>query len=226
MKKIFTLLLLFVLAGSSVMAQTEKTFEVLPVFSAQAVQANRVWVGTFQLVWNDFMNEIVKSPIKFVGGTPSIVKQLNKQSFKAEELSESSYYKTYGAVSTELKETIEKAIKEKFNETSDILDGIDWTPASNKYIVYAMLKKDFKFLTAFDKLKPAKFGHSFNKVEYFGIDKNSDSALDNAVKVLFYNSSKDFAVAIYTQGYDVLYIYRTNDNKTFDKLYSEMFSIA
>lgn len=226
MKKIFTLLVLLMLATSSVMAKTEKTFEVLPVFSSQAIQENRVWVGTFQLVWNDFMNEIVKSPIKFVGGTPSVVKQLNKQSFKAEELSESSYYKTYGAVSGELKETIEKAIKEKFNETSDILDGIDWTPAPNKYIVYAMLKKDFKFLTAFDKLKPAKFGHSFNKVEYFGIDKNSDSALDNTVKVLFYNSSKDFAVAIYTQGNDVLYLYRTNDNKTFDKLYSDMFSKA
>lgn len=223
MKKLLTILVLLLLAGSSVMAKTEQSLDVLPLLSSKSEQQNRVWVGTFQLAWNDLMDGIVKGPVKFKGGTPDVVKQLNRQLFRAEHLNENSFYKTYGEVSPELKTTIETAIKEKFNETSDVLDGLDWTPAPKKYLVYAMLKKDFKFLTAFDKLKPAKFGHSLKKVDYFGIDKNSDSVLDNTLSVMFYNSPKDFAVAIYTQGDDVLYLYRTDVNKTFDKLYSDMF---
>ena len=74
-----------------------------------------------------------------------------------------------------------------------------------------------------DKLKPAKFGSNRNKVDYFGIDKNSDTILRKTVHVMFYNSSRDFAVAINTQGADIVYLYRTNDDVNFDKLYSDMF---
>lgn len=213
----------FILFAGSVFAKQSQTLDVLPLMTSHSTQQNRVWVGTFQLAWNDLMDGIVKGPVEFTGGTPKVVKQLNRQIFKAGDLNENSYYKTYGKVSPDLKKTIETAIKEKFNETSDVLDGLDWSPAPQKYLVYAMLKKDFKFLTAFDKLKPAKFGHSFKKVDYFGIDKNSDKVLDDTVSVLFYNSSKDFALAVHTQGDDILYLYRTNDDKTFDKLYSDMF---
>lgn len=223
MKKLLSLLAVLLLAGGSVLAKPEKSLDVLPLLSSESVQANRVWVGTFQLVWNDLMDGIVKGPVKFEDYKSPLVKQLNKQKFKADQLSEDSYYKTYGETSPELKATIETAIKEKFNETSDILNAIDWTPGPGKYLVYAMLKKDFKFLTAFDKLKPARFASSFKKVEYFGIDENSDKILDDTLHVLFYNSSKDFAVSVNTQGKDILYLYRTNDDKPFDKLYSDMF---
>lgn len=223
MKKLTIILALLLTAiGSVALARTPQALEVLPLMTSQTNQANRLWVGTFQLAWNDLMDGIVKGPIKFVGGTPSVVKGLNKQSFTADDLSESSYYKAYGETSPELKTQIETAIKEKFNETSDILDGIDWRKAEDKYTVYTMLKKDFKFMIPFDKLKPARFAHSLFKVSYFGIDNNSEKILDDMVHVLFYNSANDFAVAITTDGPDILYLYRTNDNKTFDKLYADM----
>ena len=223
MKKLLTLLALLIISCSSVYAKTEQTLEVLPLMSSKSVEQNRLWVGTFQLVWNDLMDVIVKGPVKFEDYKSPLAKELNKQKFTADMLSEDSYYKTYGETSPELKVQIEEAIKEKFNETSDILDSIDWTPGPGKCLVYAMLKKDFKFLIAFDKLKPTRFGRSFAKVDYFGIDKKSSNLLDKTVNVLFYNSSKDFAVSINTQNSDVLYLYRTDDNKTFDKLYSDMF---
>lgn len=222
MKKLVLLLSILLLASGSVMAKADKTLDVLPVMSYESSQANRVWVGTFQLVWNDLMDGIVKVPVKFEGYKSPLVKQLNKQKFNVDQLSENSYYKAYGETSPELKKQIEEGIKEKFNETSDILDSVDWTPGPGKYFLYAMLKKDFKFLTAFDKLKTARFAHSFKKVDYFGIDKNSDKVLDNMVNVLFYNSKNDFAVSIRTDGNDVVYLYRTEDNKTFDKLYADM----
>lgn len=223
MKKLLAALALLMVVSGSAMAKSDAMLDVLPLLLSSSEQQNRVWVGTFQLAWNDLMDGIVKGPVIFEGDKSKLAKQLNKQKFKADMLSEDSYYKTYGEISPELKETIEKAIKEKFNETSDVLNGIDWTPGPNKFLVYAMLKKDFKFLTAFDKLKPAKFGRKFAKVQYFGIDENSDKILDDMVHVMFYNSSKDFAVMIDTEGADKLYLYRTNDNKAFDRLYSDMF---
>lgn len=223
MKKLLAVIALLMLVSGSAIAKSNAMLDVLPLLSSSSEQQNRVWVGTFQLAWNDLMDGIVKGPVVFEGDKSKLAKQLNKQKFKADMLSEDSYYKTYGEISPELKSTIENAIKEKFNETSDILDGIDWTPGAGKYLVYAMLKKDFKFITAFDKLKPAKFGHKFAKVQYYGIDEKSDKILDDMVHVLFYNSSKDFAVMIDTDGPDKLYLYRTNDNKAFDRLYSDMF---
>ncbi len=226
-KKLIALLAVIMIAGaagSSAFAarQKQQPLDVLPLFSSQSTQANRLWVGTFQLAWNDLMDGIIKGPILFADKTPDVVKGLNEQSFKADQLDESSYYKTYGETSPELKRTIEAAIKEKFNETSDVLDGADWTKAEGKYTVYAMLKKDFQFVHAFDKLKSEKFGNSRKKVEYFGIDSKSNHQLYNNVSVLFYNSQKDFAVALATKGNDVVYLYRTNDNKSFDKLYADM----
>ena len=223
MKKLLALLTILMLAGGCVLAKTTETLDILPLFNSKSFQQNRLWVGTFQLVWNDLMDGIVKGPVKFEDYKSPLAKELNKQTFKADQLSEASYYKTFGATSPELKAEIENALKEKFGETSDILNSFDWTPAKGKFFVYAMLKKDFKFLTAFDKLKPARFAHSFNKVDYFGIDKNSDKILDKMVHVMFYNSSKDFAISVTTQGKDILYLYRTDDDKNFERLYADMF---
>ena len=62
----------------------------------------------FHLVWNDFMNEVIKGQIEFVDGYSELANELNKQSFTAEELSEESYYKIYGKSSLKLKQQIKK----------------------------------------------------------------------------------------------------------------------
>ncbi len=222
MKKLLTLFALLTLALNFTPVRAS-SLDVLPVMSSISVSENRVWVGTFQLVWNDLSDNLVKGAVKFYGKTPANVKLLNKKSFNADMISENSYYKTFGTVSPELKNTIEQAIKEKFNETSSILNSFDWTTADNKYLFYAMLKKNFKFTKAFDKLNPEPFGKNFNKkTAYFGITKKSSKELDSCVNVLFYNSPSDFAVSLPTEEDDIVYLYRTSDNKTFDKLYSDM----
>ncbi|HIS37366.1 TPA: hypothetical protein IAC10_12215 [Candidatus Scatousia excrementigallinarum] len=227
MKKTLTAAIagVLLLGGLSVSALDKKseTLALLPAMKYESAAPNRIWVGTFQLVWNDLMDGIVKGPVEFKGKKSKLAEELNAQSFTKEMISENSYYTKYGETSPELRDTIEKAIKEKFDETSDVLNSVDWAPGPNKYTAYAMLKKDFKFLTAFDKLKMERFGKNKEKVQYFGINKKSDKILDKTVHVMFYNSSKDFAVVIYTQTDDVLYLYRTKDDKTFDKLYSDMF---
>ena len=218
MKKLITLLLsLIVLSSASVFAAG---IEVLPTMQSRTNAQDRVWVGTFQLVWNDFMDKVVHLPIRFPDGTPIIVQELNKQSFTEEDLSENCYYKMTGKITKKTKKQIAKAIKKKFNETSDILDQIEWNPKEDKLIVYAMLKKDFEFLNEFEKLGKLPFGQS-QEAEYFGISKGNRE-LAEGVKVLFYNSDKDFAVKLTTKNSDEVYLYRNSSNKAFNYIWSDM----
>lgn len=226
MKKTFLTILAMLMVSSSAFAfpffkrNVSTELQTVPTFAAESQAENKVWVGTFELVWNVLMDEIVNGPVNFVGGNPELADELNKQAFKADMISENSYYTAHGTMTPELKNIIDTALKEKFNETSDLLKNMDWN--SGKYLVYAMLKKDFEFINAFDELKKEKFGSNKTKVQYFGIDKNSKAPLRDNVSVLFYNSDKDFAVKLYTKGNDKIILYRTDDNKSFDRLYNDV----
>lgn len=219
MKKLLGLLIIsaFILSIQTSFA----AIEVLPTMQSRSNAQDRVWVASFQLVWNDFINKIVFNPIRFRTGTPISVYELNKQAFDEDDLSENSYYKTCGKVTKNTKKQIAKAIKKKFKETSDLLDKLDLTPRNDMLFVYAMLKKDFEFINEFDKLEKSFFGED-QVAEYFGIDGTSRKALDNGVKVLFYNTSEDFAVLLATNGNDEVYLYRNSANKPFNVLYEDM----
>lgn len=215
MKKISALFIFLILACMSVKVYA---FDVLPVSFANSKEADRVWCATFQLVWNDLIGKFGK--INFDYYTPIMAKQLNKQSFKADMLSENSYYKNFGKADLKLKTQIEQDLLDKFNEKSDILNFVDWN--CGKYLFYAMLKKDFEFLTPFDELEKEKFGKNETKISYFGINEHSKKQIRENVNVVFYDSPQKFAVSLNTKGNDIIYLYRTDDNKNFDKLYNDM----
>lgn len=225
MKKILvSLAILVAMIGgiSTAQAQEVNSIEVLPTMNTQSTAQNRIWVGTFQLVWNELTDKIVKAPVKFLDFDSQMANNLNQKQFKKANLNEKSYYVKSGIVSPALKAEIEKNIKSKFHETSDILKMFDFTYNPEKIFVYAMLKKDFRFTNAFDKLATGNFGNSQEKVKYFGINDNSNQKLYKNVSVLFYNDDNDFAVKLYTKGKDDVLLYRTNDDKTFDKYYAEL----
>lgn len=225
MKKILvSLAILVAMIGgiSTAQAQEVNSIEVLPTMNTQSTAQNRIWVGTFQLVWNELTDKIVKAPVKFLDFDSQMANNLNQKQFKKSNLNEKSYYVKSGIVSPALKAEIEKNIKSKFHETSDILKMFDFTYNPEKIFVYAMLKKDFRFTNAFDKLATGNFGNSQEKVKYFGINDNSNQKLYKNVSVLFYNDDNDFAVKLYTKGKDEVLLYRTNDDKTFDKYYAEL----
>lgn len=208
--------------GERELSENKVDFEIIPTMDTESNSKNTVWVGTFQLIWNDLTDELIKHPVEFVGGKSSVADKLNKKSFTADDLLESSYYKKWGLVSRNLKIEIEKGIKEKFNETSDILNNLDWTPAPEKYLLYAMLKKDFEYIRPFDKLPEGYFNGSEGKVKYFGINKHSKSYLRDTVTVLFYNGKDDYALLLKSKQGDNVYLYRTDDEKTLNLLYDDM----
>ena len=176
------------------------------------VVGDSMWCGTFQLVWNDMVNEVIKKDVEF-NPQLKIVKNLNKQTFTKKQLSPSSYYSKFWLLTLDLKKEIENWIKEKFNETSDILDQwADWSqvPQSDdyydwkdekKYGFYAMLKKIFKFENVFDQFDNWKFDDKYDNVKYFWI-RYSNSKLYNQVYVYYYNSDDDFAVALKTKEWE------------------------
>ena len=218
MKKILALFVVLISIMSSSLAAN---IEVQPTMASKTVAQDRVWVGTFQLVWNDFINRILFNPVRFPDGSPEIVQELNKQEFTSEDISDKYYYKTICRVTKNTKKQITRAIRRKFGETSDLLSSLDLTPSNDKILIYAMLKKEFEFKKAFEKLGTSSFGKK-QQAEYFGIDRKCDDFLDAGIKVLFYNSSADFALEIATKGNDVLYVYKNSSNKPFNYIYQEI----
>ena len=212
---------LFLCACNSVIPASEDI--IVPLFSTNSTSQNKIWIGTFQLVFNDMKNNILGQDIYFEGEKPTYeLKGLNSEEFNSSMLNESSYYTSYGETSPEAKDKIKQDIKQKFNETSDIIDNMDWTRGYGKYYAYAMLKKEFEFINEFDKLDSAKFNNSENKFAYFGIKNGSKEVLRDNLRVLFYNNEDDYAVCLMTKSGDLVYLYRTEENASLKDLYKKM----
>ncbi len=179
---------------------------------------NTVWCGTFNLIWNDLKNDIAKQDIVFENQT-EVIDNLNKGTFDISNLADSSYYKVYGHPTLKLKEEIEKAIKEKFDETSNILDDFDFVHVSDEdYFLYCMLKKKFEFENKFTKLNNGRFG-SYENVKYFGTDNDTDYIVKNQIKVLYYNSENEFAIKLYTKTNDEVIIEKGGKDNSFYDTY-------
>ena len=188
------------------------------------IEDNTIWCGTFQLIWNDLKNDLAKQDIVFYDYPElQLVKNLNKETFTTDDISDQYYYKKIGTPSIELKEEIEKAIKDKFNETSDILDDFEWENRDSKdYFLYAMLKKEFQFEKAFEEFDNGKFT-IYDNVKYFGIKADSESEeLRNQVEVLFYNSKDDFAVKLLTKQEDEVILCKNPKGNTFNEIYKNI----
>lgn len=202
-----------------------KGVDVVPTLSDK-VSADTSWCPTFQLIWNDFKNDIVKEDIKF-DEKSDILDNLNKEDFTTKDISDNYYYKIYGRKNLELKNKIETAIKEKFNQTSDILDQFDWSSDAldsgedviDRYFLYSMLYREFEFNKKFDT-----FNDEFKEIEnvkYFGIIKDNDEIRDQ-IKVYYYNDENDFAIKLITKNNDEVIVIKNPKGETFEEIYNNI----
>lgn len=193
------------------------------------IQQDTAWCGTFQLVWNDMIKEVVGQEVKWEEPL-AMVDNLNKQDFNESSISEAYYYKKFGLKTLDLKTEIEKGIREKFNETSNVLGDIDWSQEAldqgredvKRYLFYTMLKRDFSYEKEFTKLENGKFANQYDNVKYFGIDATTEKAVRKQVEVLYHNSEEDFAVLLYTVEGDQVYVCKGTKASTFHEIYNEM----
>ena len=232
--KILVILICVSVALSGIVYATMKIYEnmtgkasMTPVYTGKIgnTDYNSIWVGTFNLAWNELMDKYTGGNVEFDIGNTELVDELNKQTFKKSQLSEEDYYIKVGETSKELKKQILTDIKNKFNiDNSTALEKIDFEGNNdlNDYTIYSILSKEFEFLTPFDKLGDWRFGRSENAVEYFGIINSSEEKLNDNVEVLFYNSENDFSVKLKTKENEEIILYRTNENKSFDEYYKDI----
>lgn len=199
--------------------------DVVPTLSDK-ISKDTSWCPTFQLIWNDFKNDIVKEDIKFEEKL-DMLDNLNKEGFTLNDISDSYYFKIYGRKNLELKSKIENAIKEKFNQNSDILDKFDWSSDAldsgedviDRYFLYSMLYREFEFNKKFDTFND-KFKDKEN-VEYFGIAKSNDE-IRSQIKVYYYNDENDFAVKLITKNNDEIIVIKNPKGETFDEIYKSV----
>ncbi len=210
-----------VFAGVKIYDNIKGKATITPTYTSKisSVDKNKVWVGTFNLVWNDFMNDTIGGKVNFVDGNTDLLDELNKQTFKASQLSEKSYFKIHGKSSLELRNKIENSIKQEFNEESEIVDKVNWNDPQG-YVLYAMLKKEFNYLEKFPVLSDKPFANSEENIKYFGIGQTSTRKSSKNIEILFYNSDDDFSVKLKTKEGEEVILYKTNgENKSFEENY-------
>lgn len=192
--------------------QNKPDLEIIPAWDMPLTTSNQVWAGSFQLVWNDLINELLKQPVEFEDYSSAAANALNQQSFTKQDLSPDSYYTKWGLTSLRLKQEIEQGLENKFNNTSSLLNNLSWTQAPNKYTLYAMLQKRFEFPVKFKNIGEDIFyireGITKRKTAlYFGGAKQAAQNAD----ILFYNGQRDLALSLHSQKGDIMHLYKTDD---------------
>lgn len=150
---------------------------------------NLIYCATFQIVWNQLADEIIKEPIA-LEGNPLTAQMLNKRTFEKHELSESAYLAMIGFGYDNIIEKIKHALKEKFNREADLLRA-----AENADLVsYAYLEKNLPFDTVFDVFdEPLSFNNT--PVQSFGLREDGQAILQ--VTVLDYINPDDFIIKLH-----------------------------
>ncbi len=239
--KILSIILAITIIISGVVYASYKIYEnikstsIEPSFTGKLgdTNTNNVWVGSFQLAWNEFLDKRLHGKeLKFEDYDSELADELNKRSFTKDMLSDDSYYIKVGETKPELKDEIEQDLKNKFNYQSSILDNLDFTKVDGNrkcYTIYSILYKNFEFPIPFDRLSGMKFKGSEEFYKYFGIENSSSEELNSNVEVLYYNKdsdndlrSNDFAVKLKTKGEDEVFICRTDSNDSFEDIYQKM----
>ncbi len=199
---------------------------IVPTFNNE-IKSDAAWCATFNLIWNDLKNDIVKQDIKFKDNN-EFVNNLNKELFKENDISDEYYYKVYGKKTIKLKNEIEKNIKEKFNQKSDILDKFDWSEDAldkgstdfERYIFYTMLYREFKYNTKFVELDKDKFNDTEN-VKYFGV-KDSKESYKDQIQVIYYKNENDFAIKLTTTSNDEIILIKNPKENSFRDIYNNV----
>lgn len=200
------------------LASEDDNIKIVPTLDDK-IKGNTMWCGTFQLIWNDLKDNIVKQDIEF---SPQLdcVDNLNKSKFTKDMISEEDYYKNYGIISEELKNQIETDLMNKFGKTSEFINKFNWSNEQNetRYFLYSTLIKDLKFAMPFDDLETGDFAGKDTKTSYFGLKQNSNLEAREQVQVLYYNNEDDKAISIQTTTNDEIILCRTNTAKNFNQI--------
>lgn len=183
---------------------------------------NSIWVGTFQLAWNELMQEF-DGDIQFQDYNSKLAEQLNRKLFLKEMLSSDDYYIKVGRTSNTLRKEIEDNLNSKFNiKDYSILDNIKWNSfEADTYTIFSYLYKNFEFNIPFDYLGEMYFNKNSSRfVRYFGINNASEENINSNVNVLFYEKNS-YAIKLNSkEDEEIILYYSDNFEDSFEEIYN------
>ncbi len=201
----------------------KKQATLTPIFTGEvsSIDLNTLWVGSFQLAWNELKNKIGEDVI-FNEDNPSELEELNSGKFSADMISEDSYYIKVDKTTKNLKQEIEKDL-EKRNWKNSLLNDIEFSKDLDSYTIYSILNKEFEFKIPFDRLPNKYFGDNEDiKVQYFGITTNSNIELFENFEILFFDDENNFAIKLLTTSNEELILLKSAETGSFDNLYKSI----
>ena len=236
MKKL--IIILFMLTIGICTTACNKQVEENPFIKLNQNENNYVypynaWTSTFQLCWNEFIKLVGTNKIEYVDKNPQLADELNKQLFTKDDLSNDSYYISVSKQTLKHKKEIQQAIKEKFNEKSDILDSFQFENVeddkTDKWFIYSILLKNFKFIKPYARINNQYFNDDDSAgYKYFGYtnskhDKENQPLREQYTESLFYVNDSDFAVKFTDRdNKEEMIFYLTDSDKSFDDIYKEI----
>ena len=207
--------------------------ELLVASDHSPVVQNAAWCAPMQICWDNLADELNEGEPLPEDGKPEIVAELNDAHFDKTMVNEDHYVTYSGPQTLAAKAEIEALIDERFGQTSDILDMLEWaeSPEDALYLFYAMLYRKFTFYAAFDVLDNAPFGSEAGgnlteDVAYFGADESSAPELFDWVSPLFWESDDHCAAQVSCEEGDILILARGLEGTTFDELWNDMMDTA
>ncbi len=183
---------------------TERT-TISPYLEAQIDSTNNVlYCASFQMAWDKMRNQVIKEAIQ-LSDDPLTARRLNRHLLGSGDISGGSYVAEAGELSQELVERINRELREKFgDEAGETFEMPQDAAGSRQIVAYAVLYKNLKFPTEFEKLaSPVSFAAngSSTPVTAFGIESFSHSKrlherLSNQVAVFDYRNDNNFILSL------------------------------
>lgn len=227
-KKIAIFVIVVLLMSGAIYAIVERTSKpkLNPSFTYEnSINENNVWVGSFQIAWNNLINVIGQGKIAFESETSQLANELNNGSFTQNMINDNDYYIYVGSVTENLKDKIKKEVGDKFGKQNyEVLNEINFESINDdrSLIIYSVINKKFTFKKQLDRLPSKKFKDSKDYIKYFGINSASSEKLNEVVQVLFYNNREEFAIKLFTNENEEVILYRVNDNSSFSQMYGDL----
>lgn len=192
-------------------------------FTDVEVNTNTLWCSTFQLAWNELIENLSLEKIEFEDYPNSeIIDNLNKKSFTKDMINPKDYSIFVEKNSPQVLEKIKD-----YNITDYHLEKLK-NNTSNGLVILASLNKEFNFPEEFkiyDGVR--KFNENVDGVTYFGLKGNDNSIYKDSVEVLYYYDANtfDFGIKLKTTTTDEVIMCTLEEEKyntNFEDLYQEI----
>jgi hypothetical protein len=183
------------LATEELSSEQFKNTEVTPYLRHPiSYDKNLVYCSSFQLAWNNLIDEFVKEPVKLMGQDET-ADRLNERLFNARDLSENSYLAIAGEGRQAI-DSILKQMKERFGATPTINIWQAISGGGPTILLYAYLEKTLLFKSKFSHFerRPVSFKGTF-KAKAFGVESFEKDLIDQ-VLVRDYQNEDDFIVEL------------------------------